>query len=89
MHCFKKRLKKYIQNLFLPGRFVTPDELDSLIAYLKDKRARLLRSAADPLAGKRKSVALKNRFMLLKQCSHVCIYNLEYLVAVIIHPNHP
>ncbi|KAG8007612.1 Nuclear receptor coactivator 5 [Nibea albiflora] len=30
--------------------FVTPDELDSLIAYLKDKRARLLRNTADPLA---------------------------------------
>lgn len=35
-------------------RFVTPDELDGLILYLKDKRARLLRSAADPLTGERK-----------------------------------
>lgn len=32
-------------------RFMTPEELDTLSAYLKDKRARLLRSTADPLAG--------------------------------------
>ncbi|XP_054472772.1 nuclear receptor coactivator 5 isoform X3 [Anoplopoma fimbria] len=36
-------------TLLSENRFVTPDEMDSLIAYLKDKRARLLRSAADPL----------------------------------------
>lgn len=35
--------------LLSENRFVTPEELDSLIAYLKDKRARLLRSAGDPL----------------------------------------
>ncbi|XP_031594739.1 nuclear receptor coactivator 5 isoform X4 [Oreochromis aureus] len=37
-------------TLLAENRFVTPDELDSLIAYLKDKRARLVRSTADPLA---------------------------------------
>uniref|UniRef100_A0A0F8CTW0 Nuclear receptor coactivator 5 n=1 Tax=Larimichthys crocea TaxID=215358 RepID=A0A0F8CTW0_LARCR len=37
-------------TLLSENRFVTPDELDSLIAYLSDKRARLLRSTADPLA---------------------------------------
>nr|XP_046239080.1 nuclear receptor coactivator 5 isoform X2 [Scatophagus argus] len=37
-------------TLLSENRFVTPEELDSLIVYLKDKRARLLRSAADPLA---------------------------------------
>ncbi|XP_026161778.1 nuclear receptor coactivator 5 isoform X3 [Mastacembelus armatus] len=37
-------------TLLSENRFVTPEELDSLIAYLKDKRARLVRSAADPLA---------------------------------------
>lgn len=44
------------------ARFVTPDELDSLVAYLKDKRARLLRSTGDPLASKRDLVygGLKN-----------------------------
>ncbi|KAM6947369.1 nuclear receptor coactivator 5 isoform 4-T4 [Lycodopsis pacificus] len=36
-------------TLLSENRFVTPDEMDGLIAYLKDKRARLLRSAADPL----------------------------------------
>uniref|UniRef100_A0A3Q3W0P1 Nuclear receptor coactivator 5 n=1 Tax=Mola mola TaxID=94237 RepID=A0A3Q3W0P1_MOLML len=38
-------------TLLSENRFVTPEELDSLSAYLKDKRARLLRSTADPLAG--------------------------------------
>ncbi|XP_063766590.1 nuclear receptor coactivator 5 isoform X3 [Eleginops maclovinus] len=37
-------------TLLSENRFVTPEELDSLIAYLKDKRGRLLRSTADPLA---------------------------------------
>ncbi|XP_038551774.1 nuclear receptor coactivator 5 isoform X5 [Micropterus salmoides] len=37
-------------TLLSENRFVTPEELDALLAYLKDKRARLLRSAADPLA---------------------------------------
>ncbi|XP_019214575.1 nuclear receptor coactivator 5 isoform X3 [Oreochromis niloticus] len=37
-------------TLLAENRFVTPDELDSLIAYLKDKRVRLVRSTADPLA---------------------------------------
>ncbi|XP_008278256.1 nuclear receptor coactivator 5 isoform X2 [Stegastes partitus] len=37
-------------TLLSENRFVTPEELDSLIAYLKDKRARLVRSTADPLA---------------------------------------
>ncbi|XP_044071086.1 nuclear receptor coactivator 5 isoform X2 [Siniperca chuatsi] len=37
-------------TLLSENRFVTPEELDSLLAYLKDKRARLLRSAAEPLA---------------------------------------
>ncbi|KAI3369853.1 hypothetical protein L3Q82_024668, partial [Scortum barcoo] len=36
-------------TLLSENRFVTPEELDSLIAYLKDKRARLLRSAGDTL----------------------------------------
>lgn len=53
---------------FLPhGRFVTPEELDSLSAYLKDKRARLLRSTADPLAGKREKLLIMNKFLLLKK----------------------
>ena len=38
-------------KLCLSDRFLTPEELDGLIAYLKDKRARLVRSTADPLAG--------------------------------------
>ncbi|XP_022060075.1 nuclear receptor coactivator 5 isoform X2 [Acanthochromis polyacanthus] len=37
-------------TLLSENRFVTPEELDSLIAYLKDKRTRLVRSTADPLA---------------------------------------
>ncbi|XP_072237828.1 nuclear receptor coactivator 5 isoform X2 [Leuresthes tenuis] len=37
-------------TLLSENRFLTPEELDSLIAYLKDKRARLVRSTADPLA---------------------------------------
>ncbi|KAJ4926666.1 hypothetical protein JOQ06_014415 [Pogonophryne albipinna] len=37
-------------TLLSENRFVTPEELDGLIAYLNDKRGRLLRSAADPLA---------------------------------------
>ncbi|XP_069004346.1 nuclear receptor coactivator 5 isoform X8 [Embiotoca jacksoni] len=37
-------------TLLSENRFVTPEELDSLLAYLKDKRARLVRSTADPLA---------------------------------------
>lgn len=39
-------------------RFVTPEELDTLSAYLKDKRTRLLRSTADPLAGRCKHLIL-------------------------------
>ncbi|KAM7402448.1 hypothetical protein PAMP_017690 [Pampus punctatissimus] len=35
-------------TLLSENRFVTPEELDGLVAYLKDKRARLLRSATDP-----------------------------------------
>ncbi|CAK6952765.1 nuclear receptor coactivator 5 [Scomber scombrus] len=38
-------------TLLSENRFVTPEELDSLVAYLKDKRARLLRSTAEPHAG--------------------------------------
>ncbi|TWW62290.1 nuclear receptor coactivator 5 isoform X2 [Takifugu flavidus] len=37
-------------TLLSENRFVTPEELDTLSAYLKDKRTRLLRSTADPLA---------------------------------------
>ncbi|XP_026202517.1 nuclear receptor coactivator 5 isoform X2 [Anabas testudineus] len=37
-------------TLLSENRFLTPEELDSLIAYLKDKRARLVRSTADPLS---------------------------------------
>ncbi|XP_070849959.1 nuclear receptor coactivator 5 isoform X1 [Chaetodon trifascialis] len=36
-------------TLLSENRFVTPEELDSLIGYLKEKRARLLRSTANPL----------------------------------------
>ncbi|XP_074497202.1 nuclear receptor coactivator 5 isoform X3 [Sebastes fasciatus] len=36
-------------TLLSENRFVTPEEMEGLIAYLKDKRDRLLRSAADPL----------------------------------------
>ncbi len=71
-------------SVWLPGRFVTPEELDGLIAYLKDKRARLLRSAADPLAGKKKKsyyhiVILKDKYTFFhvcrsKQYSHAHVY---------------
>ncbi|KAM6928355.1 LOW QUALITY PROTEIN: nuclear receptor coactivator 5 [Xenentodon cancila] len=37
-------------TLLSENRFLTPEELDSLIVYLKDKRARLVRSTGDPLA---------------------------------------
>ncbi|XP_061582802.1 nuclear receptor coactivator 5 isoform X2 [Cololabis saira] len=37
-------------TLLSENRFLTPEELDSLIVYLKDKRTRLVRSAGDPLA---------------------------------------
>ncbi|XP_041837315.1 nuclear receptor coactivator 5 isoform X2 [Melanotaenia boesemani] len=38
-------------TLLSENRFLTPEELDSLVAYLKDKRARLVRSSGgDPLA---------------------------------------
>lgn len=56
LHTVKKSVIQMFS--FCLGRFVTPDELDGLILYLKDKRARLLRSAADPLTGERKD-ALK------------------------------
>lgn len=36
-------------TLLSENRFVTPDELDSFMAYLKDKRARLLRRTGEPL----------------------------------------
>ncbi|KAM4583276.1 nuclear receptor coactivator 5 [Fundulus diaphanus] len=36
-------------TLLAENRFLTPEELDSLIAYLKDKRARLVRTSEDPL----------------------------------------
>ncbi|XP_023810722.1 nuclear receptor coactivator 5 isoform X4 [Oryzias latipes] len=38
-------------TLLSENRFLTPEELDVLIAYLKDKRVRLVRSVGDPLAG--------------------------------------
>lgn len=38
-------------SYFFLCRFLTPEELDGLIAYLKDKRARLVRPSEDPLAG--------------------------------------
>lgn len=37
-------------TLLSENRFLTPEELDGLVAYLKDKRTRLVRSAADPLS---------------------------------------
>lgn len=37
-------------TLLHENRFVTPEELDILIAYLKDKRARLVRPAVDSLS---------------------------------------
>ncbi|KAM3621071.1 uncharacterized protein V6R79_005524 [Siganus canaliculatus] len=37
-------------TLLSENKFVTPDELDGILLYLKDKRSRLLRSSADPLA---------------------------------------
>ncbi|XP_029947036.1 nuclear receptor coactivator 5 isoform X2 [Salarias fasciatus] len=37
-------------TLLSENRFLTPEELDGLIAYLKDKRARLARSAGDSLS---------------------------------------
>lgn len=37
-------------TLLHENRFMTPEELDILIAYLKDKRARLARPAVDPLS---------------------------------------
>uniref|UniRef100_A0A672FFT6 Nuclear receptor coactivator 5 n=1 Tax=Salarias fasciatus TaxID=181472 RepID=A0A672FFT6_SALFA len=51
-------------TLLSENRFLTPEELDGLIAYLKDKRARLARSAGDSLSG---NSALKpHRFRLSK-----------------------
>ncbi|KAK7916468.1 hypothetical protein WMY93_012229 [Mugilogobius chulae] len=44
-------------TLLYENRFVTPDELDILIAYLKDKRARLVRPAVDALAAAPPSAA--------------------------------
>lgn len=38
-------------TLLHENRFVTPEELDVLIAYLKDKRGRLVRPAGDSLSG--------------------------------------
>ncbi|XP_013864096.1 nuclear receptor coactivator 5 isoform X2 [Austrofundulus limnaeus] len=37
-------------TLLSENRFLTPEELDRLIAYLQDKRARLVRGSAEPLA---------------------------------------
>lgn len=37
-------------------RFVTPEELDSFMAYLKDKRARLLRRTGEPLTSELKDL---------------------------------
>uniref|UniRef100_A0A3B3VLF4 Nuclear receptor coactivator 5 n=1 Tax=Poecilia latipinna TaxID=48699 RepID=A0A3B3VLF4_9TELE len=37
-------------TLLAENRFLTPEELDSLIAYMKDKRTRLVRTSEDPLA---------------------------------------
>lgn len=60
---------------FCLGRFVTPDELDSLILYLKDKRARLLRSAADPLTGERKdALKLGSCVSLVQSRAKIFIY---------------
>lgn len=56
----------------LPTRFVTPEELDSLIAYLKDKRARLVRSTADPLSGKNSLRFFLS--LLLKHYTHANMY---------------
>ncbi|KAM4741436.1 nuclear receptor coactivator 5 isoform 4-T4 [Anableps anableps] len=36
-------------TLLAENRFLTPEELDSLVAYLKDKRTRLVRTSEDPL----------------------------------------
>ncbi|XP_042364284.1 nuclear receptor coactivator 5 isoform X2 [Plectropomus leopardus] len=44
-------------TLLAENRFVTPEEVDSLIAYLKDKRARMLRTTADPLSAAVHTVA--------------------------------
>ncbi|KAM4613212.1 nuclear receptor coactivator 5 isoform 2-T2 [Polymixia lowei] len=37
-------------TLLSESRFVTPDELDTLISYLKDKRTRMVRNSTDPHA---------------------------------------
>ncbi|XP_062386483.1 nuclear receptor coactivator 5-like isoform X1 [Sardina pilchardus] len=39
-------------TLLSENRFLTPEELDRLIEYLRDKRERLVRGSADPHAGK-------------------------------------
>ncbi|KAM9482366.1 nuclear receptor coactivator 5 isoform 2-T2 [Clarias gariepinus] len=42
-------------TLLFEGRFLTPQELTSLINYLQDKRDRLVRSSVDPLLGAHQS----------------------------------
>lgn len=37
-------------------RFLTPEELDSFMAYLKDKRTRLLRRTGEPLTSELKDL---------------------------------
>lgn len=44
-------------TLLAENRFLTPEELDGLIAYLKDKRARLVRPSEDPLTAHSASAA--------------------------------
>lgn len=59
-------------------RFVTPEELDTLSAYLKDKRARLLRSTADPLAGK-----CKHRILCLKTANSATCLSFCFILKII------
>uniref|UniRef100_A0A8C3A1W0 Nuclear receptor coactivator 5 n=1 Tax=Cyclopterus lumpus TaxID=8103 RepID=A0A8C3A1W0_CYCLU len=67
-------------TLLSENRFVTPDEMDTLIAYLKDKRARLLRSAAEPLTGKRN--------FILKDWFTSCLFLLQYSLKRVIYGHH-
>lgn len=50
MNVLQLEISYGLKEMFFPHkRFVTPEELDSFMAYLKDKKARLLRRTGEPL----------------------------------------
>ncbi|XP_015249598.1 PREDICTED: nuclear receptor coactivator 5-like isoform X2 [Cyprinodon variegatus] len=51
-------------TLLSENRFLTPEELDTLIVYLKDKRARLVRTPKDPLTAAHPSSAVSHHDVL-------------------------